>query len=101
MGQAVQSDASVDGPDGRQVLLDAACGLETARADQPGGVEAEVVSVDGEGPDVGHAAVGLEGLVLRGEGLLGGVGPCIEGEPTRLVLQVFHGTLKRNRQFKI
>ena len=37
-----------------------------------------------EGGDVGDAAVGLEGLVLGGEGALGGVGPGGHHEPLHL-----------------
>ena len=92
-GGTVQADTSMESPDCGDVLLYAGGGFETAAAAEPRGVEAQLVSGDRERPDVGEAAVGFEGLVLRGQSLLGGVCPGVEDQPLHLILQVRQRTL--------
>ena len=59
-----------------------------AGGEEPGSIHGELVTSHGEGGDVEEAAVRLEGLVLGGESLLGGVGPGVHHQPLHLILEV-------------
>ena len=67
----VQSNAPVEGPDGRQVLLETAGGFQSAGGEEPRGVPGELVAGDGKPVDVVQSTESLESLVLGGESFLG------------------------------
>ena len=90
---AVEADPAVKSPNRREVLLEAARGLDLARGEEPDRVDGELVGGDGEGGDAGELAVGFDGLVLGGEGVFGGVGPGLHHQPLHLPLEVRHRSL--------
>ena len=71
----VQSNAPVEGPDGRQILLETAGGFQSAGGEEPRGVSGELVASDGEPVDVVEPAESFESFVLSGESFLCGVCP--------------------------
>ena len=71
----VQSNTAVEGPDGRQVLLEAASRLQSAGGEEPRGVSGELVASDGEPVDVVEPAESFKSFVLSGESFLCGVCP--------------------------
>ena len=82
-------------PDGRQILLEASGGLQSAGGEEPRGVSGELVAGDGEPVDVVEPAESLESLVLGGEGLLRGGGPGRHHEPLHFPVEVILRTLNK------
>ena len=61
----------MEGPDGRQILLETAGGLQSAGGEEPRGVSGELVAGDGQPVDVVESTESLESFVLGGESFLG------------------------------
>ena len=96
----VQMEMEMEGADCRQILLDAASGLESAGKQEPRGIQGEMVARDGEGCNASHSAVGFEGIVLRGRGPLGGARPCVHHQSLHFPFEVSQWTFNKTKGYK-
>ena len=82
-------------PDGGEILLEAAGGLDAAGGQEPRGVASQLVAGDREAVDAVQSTESLESLVLGGEGLLRGGGPGRHHEPLHFPVEVILRTLNK------